>query len=137
MVLPEPGSLTEMMNLPEMQRALEIIKAKHQVLGVALASIDGVPLAAELPNDMEQQNYTGLSAGMLAFAHAILSQLTGQSTVTRISIHHDKGKICLRPLLDGQVVLSLLSEDTGDDQNLRELANDAVALLGRGPLAAQ
>lgn len=115
--------------LPELQRVLEDLQRKHNVLGMALVSLDGVSLAARLPENMEQQSFLDLSAGMLAFSHAMLDRLTGDNDVKSISIQHGHGRLCLRPILDGALVLSVMSDLSTDDSLVRDAATDAVNAL--------
>lgn len=115
--------------LPELQRVLEDLQRKHNVLGMALVSLDGVSLAARLPESMEQQSFLDLSAGMLAFSHAMLDRLTGDNDVKSISIQHGHGRLCLRPILDGTLVLSIMSDLNTDDNLVRDAAADAVNAL--------
>ena len=88
---------------------LNFIKSTSGVEGVALISPDGLPLATNLPESMDEERVAAISAAMLSLAERISKELE-RGDVERVFVEGDLGYGILTSCGEDAVLLVLASK---------------------------
>lgn len=85
------------------------VTATSDVLGAALVTPDGLPLATTLPSNMDEERVSAMSAAMLSLGERISSELE-RGVVDRIYVEGDQGYGILTSCGDEAVFLVLANK---------------------------
>ena len=83
-------SRTEMM----VEQLRELRRSSPDVEASAIVSIDGLPIASELPPGVEEDRVSAMSAAMLSLGERIAGELR-RGTLDQVYIRGDKGYVIL------------------------------------------
>ncbi|MEO1374591.1 MAG: roadblock/LC7 domain-containing protein [Cyanobacteria bacterium J06635_10] len=97
-------------NAGKIESILEnFVSGTNDIQGATLVSTDGLSLASVLPNAMDDEKVSAMSAALLSLGERIGSELSRGST-DRIYVEGDKGYGVLTNCGDDAVLLVLASE---------------------------
>jgi len=121
-------SRTELMvnRLREMQAASPEIEAS------AVVSVDGLIMASALPNEVEEDRVSAMSAAMLSLGERIASEL-GRGALDQVYIRGDSGYVILTSVGEEAVLTALAREGAKLGLiflEMRRAAEDLVRLVG-------
>ena len=121
-------SRTELMvnRLREMQAASPEIEAS------AVVSVDGLIMASALPNEVEEDRVSAMSAAMLSLGERIASEL-GRGALDQVYIRVDSGYVILTSVGEEAVLTALAREGAKLGLiflEMRRAAEDLVRLVG-------
>lgn len=85
------------------------VTATSDVLGAALVTPDGLPLATTLPGNMDEERVSAMSAAMLSLGERISSELD-RGVVDKIYVEGDQGYGILTSCGDEAVFLVLANQ---------------------------
>ncbi len=85
------------------------VSATHNVEGVALVTPDGLPLAASLPGEMDEERVSAMSAAILSLGERIGTELS-RGSIDRIYVEGDKGYAILTSCGEDAVFLVLANQ---------------------------
>ncbi len=85
------------------------VTATSDVLGAALVTPDGLPLATTLPSNMDEERVSAMSAAMLSLGERISSELE-RGVVDKIYVEGDQGYGILTSCGDEAVFLVLANQ---------------------------
>ncbi|MEB3217160.1 MAG: roadblock/LC7 domain-containing protein [Nostocales cyanobacterium 94392] len=85
------------------------VSSTSDIQGATLVSPDGLSLAAVLPNTMDDEKVSAMSAAMLSLGERIGSELS-RGSIDRIFVEGDKGYGVLTNCGDDAVLLVLASQ---------------------------
>ena len=85
------------------------VSATHNVEGVALVTPDGLPLAASLPGEMDEERVSAMSAAILSLGERIGTELA-RGSIDRIYVEGDKGYAILTSCGEDAVFLVLANQ---------------------------
>lgn len=95
------------------QRIIDRLKLLHAALtdieASAVVSVDGLAIAAVLPQGVEEDRVAAMSAAMLSLGERISSEL-GRSTLEQVYVKGVKGYIILMSIGDNAVLTSIANE---------------------------
>lgn len=75
----------------------------------AIVSIDGLPIASALPQGVEEDRVSAMSAAMLSLGERIASEL-GRGTLAQVFIKGEKGYVVLMSIGEDAVLTALARE---------------------------
>ncbi len=97
-------------NTAKIQSILQnFVTATSEVQGTALVSPDGLPLAASLPGEMDEERVSAMSAAMLSLGERIGSELS-RGLIDRIYVEGEKGYGILTSCGEDAVLLVLANK---------------------------
>jgi hypothetical protein len=85
------------------------VSSTGDIQGAALVSPDGLPLASSLPNSMDEERTSAMSAAMLSLGERIGKELA-RGTVDRILVEGDNGYGILMGCGEDAVLLVLAAQ---------------------------
>lgn len=95
------------------QQIIDRLKQLHAALAdieaSAVVSVDGLAIAAVLPQGVEEDRVAAMSAAMLSLGERIASEL-GRSTLEQVYVKGVKGYIILMSIGDNAVLTSIANE---------------------------
>lgn len=115
--------------MEQLQEVIDHIKSEQELSGVALLSSDGISLFENLPAYVEADNFAQLASGMMAFARLLLLRSQGRDSLKNVLIHSDQGRLCLSPLQDGNMVLSVLTPTDQAEEESRAIVGTLMNTL--------
>lgn len=83
-------SRTEMM----LEQLRELRRSSPDIEASAIVSIDGLPIASDLPSGVEEDRVSAMSAAMLSLGERIAGELR-RGTLDQVYIRGDKGYVIL------------------------------------------
>jgi uncharacterized protein len=120
-------SRTELMvdRLRDMQVSSPDIEAS------AVVSVDGLPIATNLPREVEEDRVSAMSAAMLSLGERIASEL-GRGTLNEVYIKGEKGYVLLQSV-GSEAVLTVLARENAKMGlvflDMRRAAEDLAKLV--------
>jgi len=106
---------------------LNFIKSTSGVEGAALISPDGLPLATNLPQSMDEERVAAISAAMLSLAERISNELE-RGDVERVFVEGDLGYGILTNCGEDAVLLVLASKAAKQGMLLLAIKKTIAAL---------
>jgi predicted regulator of Ras-like GTPase activity (Roadblock/LC7/MglB family) len=102
--------MTMTINTAKIENILQnFVTGTSEVQGAALVSPDGLPLASSLPNEMDEERVSAMSAAMLSLGERIGSELS-RGFLDRIYVEGDRGYGILTNCGEYAVLLVLASK---------------------------
>ncbi len=98
-------SRTEMM----IEQLRELRRSSPDIEASAIVSIDGLPIAADLPSGVEEDRVSAMSAAMLSLGERIAGELR-RGTLNQVYIRGDKGYVILMAVGE-EAVLTVMCGD--------------------------
>lgn len=98
-------SRTEMM----MQQLRELRRSSPDIEASAIVSIDGLPIASDLPGGTEEDRVSAMSAAMLSLGERIAQELR-RGTLDQVYIRGDEGYVILMAVGDEAVLTVMCGE---------------------------
>ena len=99
-------------NTKQLENILQnFVSSTSGIEGVALITPDGLPLASNLPNTMDEERVAAMSAAMLSLGERIGSELT-RGSIQRIFVEGDLGYGILTSCGEDAVFLVLANSST-------------------------
>jgi uncharacterized protein len=99
----ESGSRNERMT--ELLRDLQM--NSYDIEAAAIISVDGLPIATLLPQDVEEDRISAMSAAMLSLGERIATEL-GRGVLDEVYVHGEGGYVLLRAIGE-EAVLTVLA----------------------------
>jgi len=99
-------SRTELM----IQRLKELQANSPDIEASAVVSVDGLIIASALPNDVEEDRVSAMSAAMLSLGERIASELR-RGTLNQVYIKGDEGYVFLMSVGEDAVLTALARKD--------------------------
>lgn len=96
-------SRTEMM----IQQLRELRRSSPDIEASAIVSIDGLPIASDLPGGVEEDRVSAMSAAMLSLGERIAGELR-RGTLDQVYIRGDQGYVILMAVGE-EAVLTVMS----------------------------
>ncbi|MBI3160398.1 MAG: roadblock/LC7 domain-containing protein [Chloroflexi bacterium] len=113
-------------------RLRDMQAAAADIVASAVVSVDGLTMASALPNDVEEDRVSAMSAAMLSLGERIASEL-GRGGLDELYIRGENGLVLLTAVGEEAVLTAL----TRDDAKLgliflemRRAAEDLAKLVG-------
>ena len=88
-------------------RLRELQVSSPDVEAAAIISVDGLPIAASLPHNMEEDRVAAMSAAMLSLGERIAGEL-GRGTLDEVYVRGEKGFVIVRAVGE-EAVLTVLA----------------------------
>lgn len=85
-----------------------LVSSDPEIQGAALVSLDGLPLASQLPEGMDEERVAAMAVAMLSISDRIGSELQ-RGEVRRVLIEGDQGYCILTSCGEESVLLVLAS----------------------------
>lgn len=102
------------MGVPRTQQMIERLKSLRMstpdVEASAVVSVDGLPIASDLPSDVEEDRVSAMSAAMLSLGERIATEL-GRGTLEQVYIRGDQGYVFLTSVGEDAVLTVLARSD--------------------------
>lgn len=89
------------------ERLRELQASSPDVEAAAIISVDGLPIAAALPQNVEEDRVAAMSAAMLSLGERIAGEL-GRGTLDEVYVRGDKGFVIVRAVGE-EAVLAVLA----------------------------
>lgn len=89
------------------ERLRELQASSPDVEAAAIISVDGLPIAAALPQNVEEDRVAAMSAAMLSLGERIADEL-GRGTLDEVYVRGDKGFVIVRAVGE-EAVLAVLA----------------------------
>ena len=89
------------------ERLRELQASSPDVEAAAIISVDGLPIAASLPQSVEEDRVAAMSAAMLSLGERIAGEL-GRGTLDEVYVRGDKGFVIVRAVGE-EAVLAVLA----------------------------
>ena len=105
----------------------EFVSGTSDVQGAALVSPDGLPLASSLPNGMDEDRTSAMSAAMLSLGERIGTELS-RGTVDRIMVEGDTGYGILTGCGVDAVLLVLASQSAKQGLLMLDIKKTVAAI---------
>jgi hypothetical protein len=106
--------------------------ASPDIIASAIVSVDGLIMASALPNDVEEDRVSAMSAAMLSLGERIAVEL-GRGDLDEVYIRGEEGFVMLTAV-GQEAVLTALARDEAKlgliFLEMRRAADDIVALVG-------
>lgn len=113
-------------------RLRELQASSPDIEASAVVSVDGLSIASALPQGVEEDRVSAMSAAMLSLGERISGEL-GRGGLEQVYIKGDKGSIVLTAIGD-EAVLTAMSRQDGKlgmiFLEMRRAAEDLVKLVG-------
>ncbi|MBL8045388.1 MAG: roadblock/LC7 domain-containing protein [Anaerolineales bacterium] len=97
----------------------------------AVVSVDGLPIATNLPREVEEDRVSAMSAAMLSLGERIASEL-GRGTLNEVYIKGEKGYVLLQSV-GSEAVLTVLARENAKMGlvflDMRRAAEDLAKLV--------
>lgn len=114
------------------KRLREMQYASPEIEASAVISIDGLIMASALPENVEEDRVSAMSAAMLSLGERIATEL-GRGTLTQVYIRGSNGYVLLSAVGE-EAVLTVLARDDAKlgllFMELKSAAEDIARLLG-------
>jgi uncharacterized protein len=98
----------------------------------AVVSVDGLIIASSLPQSVEEDRVSAMSAAMLSLGERIAGEL-GRGTLSQVYIHGDKGYVLLTAV-GSEAVLTVLARESAKlglvFLEIRRAADDLTQMVG-------
>ncbi|HEY9828857.1 MAG TPA: roadblock/LC7 domain-containing protein [Stenomitos sp.] len=122
-----------MANLSSLQGLLQnFVVSSPDIQGAAVVTPDGLPLAAVLPNSMDEERTAAMSAAMLSLGERIGRELA-RGTVERVFVQGDMGYGILTSCGDEAMLLTLASKDAKQGMlflEIKQMSEKVMATMG-------
>jgi len=89
------------------ERLRELQVSSPDVEAAAIISVDGLPIATSLPQNVEEDRVSAMSAAMLSLGERIADEL-GRGTLDEVYVKGEKGYVILRAVGE-EAVLTVLA----------------------------
>jgi hypothetical protein len=113
-------------------RLRDMQSASPDIIASAIVSVDGLIMASALPNDVEEDRVSAMSAAMLSLGERIAVEL-GRGDLDEVYIRGEEGFVMLTAV-GQEAVLTALARDEAKlgliFLEMRRAADDIVALVG-------
>jgi predicted regulator of Ras-like GTPase activity (Roadblock/LC7/MglB family) len=90
-------------------RLLELQSSSPDIEASAVVSVDGLPIASALPQGVEEDRVSAMSAAMLSLGERIASEL-GRGALAQVYIKGEKGYVVLMSVGEEAVLTALARE---------------------------
>ena len=101
--------MTESRTKQMVDRLREMQVSSPDIEGSAIVSVDGLPIATALQQEIEEDRVSAMSAAMLSLGERISSEL-GRGTLEQVYIKGDEGFIVLMAIGDDAVLTAMASK---------------------------
>jgi hypothetical protein len=91
------------------KRLREMQSATPEIEASAVVSVDGLTMASALPNDVEEDRVSAMSAAMLSLGERIATELN-RGSLDQVYIHGDDGYVILSAIGTEAVLTALAKE---------------------------
>lgn len=91
------------------KRLREMQAATPEIVASAVVSVDGLTIASALPNDVEEDRVSAMSAAMLSLGERIANELN-RGALDQVYIHGDDGYVILSAIGTEAVLTALAQE---------------------------
>jgi predicted regulator of Ras-like GTPase activity (Roadblock/LC7/MglB family) len=91
------------------KRLREMQTATPEIVASAVVSVDGLTIASALPEDVEEDRVSAMSAAMLSLGDRIASELN-RGELDQVYIHGDDGYVILSAIGQEAVLTALAQE---------------------------
>lgn len=91
------------------ERLRELQASSPDVEASAIVSVDGLPIASALPQGVEEDRVSAMSAAMLSLGERIASEL-GRGSLAQVYIKGEKGYVVLMSVGEEAVLTALARE---------------------------
>lgn len=102
------------MGAPRTQRMIERLRnlrmSTPDIEASAVVSVDGLPIASDLPADVEEDRVSAMSAAMLSLGERIATEL-GRGALEQVYIRGDDGYVFLSSVGEDAVLTVLARKD--------------------------
>jgi predicted regulator of Ras-like GTPase activity (Roadblock/LC7/MglB family) len=124
--------MTQSKNELLVKRLREMQFASPEIEASAVISIDGLIIASALPENVEEDRVSAMSAAMLSLGERIATEL-GRGILTQVYIRGGNGYVLLSAVGE-EAVLTVLARDDAKlgllFMELKSAADDVLRLLG-------
>ncbi|MEN8172541.1 MAG: roadblock/LC7 domain-containing protein [Chloroflexota bacterium] len=100
------GTRSELM----IERLKELQTATSEIEASAIVSVDGLIMASALPDDVEEDRVSAMSAAMLSLGERIAAELS-RGMLEQVYIRGDQGYVLLSAVGEDAVLTVLVRED--------------------------
>ena len=90
-------------------RLLELQSSSPDIEASAVVSVDGLPIASALPQGVEEDRVSAMSAAMLSLGERIANEL-GRGSLAQVYIKGEKGYVVLMSVGEEAVLTALARE---------------------------
>ncbi|HEY9828752.1 MAG TPA: roadblock/LC7 domain-containing protein [Stenomitos sp.] len=122
-----------MANLSSLQGVLQnYVVSSPDIQGAAVVTPDGLPLAAVLPNSMDEERTAAMSAAMLSLGERIGRELA-RGAIERVFVQGDTGYGILTSCGDEAMLLTLASKDAKQGMlflEIKQMTEKVMAAMG-------
>ena len=101
--------LTKNRNQQMVDRLRELQASSPDIEASAIVSVDGLSIASALPQDVEEDRVSAMSAAMLSLGERIATEL-GRGSLEQVYIKGEKGYVLLMSVGQDAVLTALASE---------------------------
>ena len=101
--------MTESRTKQMVDRLREMQVSSPDIEGSAIVSVDGLPIATALQQEIEEERVSAMSAAMLSLGERISSEL-GRGTLEQVYIKGDEGYIVLMAIGEDAVLTAMASK---------------------------
>ncbi len=119
--------MTKSRNQLLVERLRELQSSSPDVEASALVSVDGLPIASALPQGVEEDRVSAMSAAMLSLGERIASEL-GRGSLAQVYIKGEKGYVVLMSVGEEAVLTALAREQAKLGLILLEMRRAAADL---------
>ncbi len=109
-------------------RLLELQASSPDIEASAVVSVDGLPIASALPQGVEEDRVSAMSAAMLSLGERIASEL-GRGALAQVYIKGEKGYVVLMSVGEEAVLTALARERAKLGLILLEMRRAAESLV--------
>ncbi len=92
------------------ERLRELQASSPDIEASAIVSVDGLSIASSLPQDVEEDRVSAMSAAMLSLGERIASEL-GRGTLNQVYIKGESGFVILTDIGEEAVLTALAHKD--------------------------
>lgn len=106
--------------------------ASPDIIASAVVSVDGLTMASALPNDVEEDRVSAMSAAMLSLGERIAGEL-GRGSLDEVYIRGEEGFVLLTAIGDEAVLTALAREEAKLGMiflEMRRAADDLEKMVG-------
>lgn len=101
--------MTKSRNQLLVERLRELQASSPDIEASAIVSVDGLPIASALPEGVEEDRVSAMSAAMLSLGERIASEL-GRGTLAQVYIKGEKGYVVLMSVGEQAVLTAMARE---------------------------
>jgi len=109
------------------ERLREMQAASPEIVASAVVSVDGLIMASALPNNVEEDRVSAMSAAMLSLGERIAGEL-GRGVLDQVYIRGNQGYVILMSVGEEAVLTALAGEDSKLGLIFLEMRRAAEAL---------